>query len=556
VDSAPVSSIAAQGSASRRWAWLGIGLGGGLLHGLAMPGAGFFLSEWLVFVGIAIFAEICLRAARPLLAAWIFGMAHFAWSSASLRHALLPGYLAMLPAGGVYFLLMALLLRRLRARSERLALAALPLIWALYEFARAGMPEVPYPHAQSAHALYEWPRLLRPVQLLDEFGMNLLVAGIGAGLWALLRYAPRRALPHLALPLLIWGLGALLWQQPRPVGEPVTVGLMQTARPTFADQEGGDVVFDPRMYSPQVDLRQRQQLEIAALRWLYLRHLELGSELQRRGGADLLLWPESISTLDVSEAHRERDLLYIKGMLPEAELHVFGAFGRRKGKGDAEPRARISAWFVDGQGRMIGRHEKRLLVPGGERIPILATLLPRELFTGLRDWVAAQLGGRAPDLAPGEISDVLELGGAKFAARICFENAFSSSFAEGVLEQGANAFLVVSHEGWYRGGSELEQLLACSVFRALETGTPLLRATTDGVTAWIDAAGRIRERLPKGEKGVLRVTVRGSEGSHTAARARAILPGLALFAVLAMLLLGRPRRRRPAKAGDAAGLDS
>jgi apolipoprotein N-acyltransferase len=80
---------------------------------------------------------------------------------------------------------------------------------------------------------------------------------------------------------------------------------------------------------------------------------------------------------------------------------------------------------------------------------------------------------------------------------MCFDNAFPSVAARAVAD-GARLLVVVSNEAWYRRGGELAQMAAMTVCRALETGTPMVRATVDGATLAIGADGRTLAALPFG----------------------------------------------------------
>lgn len=55
----------------------------------------------------------------------------------------------------------------------------------------------------------------------------------------------------------------------------------------------------------------------------------------------------------------------------------------------------------------------------------------------------------------------------------------------------------VTNDAWYWGSSELDMHLACGVFRAIETRTPLVIAANGGISAWIDQWGRIRAESPR-----------------------------------------------------------
>jgi apolipoprotein N-acyltransferase len=159
----------------------------------------------------------------------------------------------------------------------------------------------------------------------------------------------------------------------------------------------------------------------------------------------------------------------------------------RRGAGE-----KIVAVLVDRDGRLLGSSEKEILVPGGETVFFL-------------DWLPAtwrisilqRLRELSPALAPavfgGDHSPLLQLpGGTRFAAPICFENAFAAFCARRTAE-GAEFFCVLSNEGWFRGGLELDQMVAMTVMRALETGRPFVRATMDGLSVAIDERGVIRD---------------------------------------------------------------
>ncbi len=507
---------------------------GGLSHGLAMPGSGLPFSEWLVFVGLALFAELILGADARLRYAWLFGVAHFAVSSASLRHPLLPGYLIILSVGSLYFVGIAACLRYAQRRHGRTrALLLLPLLWSLYETLKAQMPQLQYPHAQSAHALFEYPQLLGPVRFFGESGMNLLLAGVAVGLWALLRAERRMALTLLASSVLLWGLGVLLPSKTMLVegAQSPHVALVQTGRPSYRDQAGGEQFFN-------------EEQPNAAIRWLVGQYRRLGPEIDAEGEPDLVVWPESTFGFAVDHDRMAADVRILAYLLPPAAHTLFGALYTLppKKKGEQRPQ-RIAAFYADRDGRLLGRHEKQILVPGGEFVP----LIPSGSGLWLRQAIAKALDGATPDASAGEEQELLRLGERSFAAAICFENAFPQVFAKAAL-RGAEFFVVLSHEGWYRGGSELDQLLASSVFRTLECGRPLLRSTTDGLTAWIGADGRIRDRLPLGQAGVLHTRPQPHRGERMAMRWALRLPWFLAVAALILLLGSFCRERRPAPA--------
>jgi apolipoprotein N-acyltransferase len=61
----------------------------------------------------------------------------------------------------------------------------------------------------------------------------------------------------------------------------------------------------------------------------------------------------------------------------------------------------------------------------------------------------------------------------------------------------------VSNDTWFGASAGPLQHLEMARMRALEHGRWLLRATNNGVTAVVDARGRVRARLPQFQAGVL-----------------------------------------------------
>jgi apolipoprotein N-acyltransferase len=83
-----------------------------------------------------------------------------------------------------------------------------------------------------------------------------------------------------------------------------------------------------------------------------------------------------------------------------------------------------------------------------------------------------------------------------------------------------------------------------SQMRALETGRMMLRATNTGVTAIIDAKGRILASLPLFATGSLAGSIQGYTGSTPYVR-WGNAPVLVVWGILGVGLLGAGFRRQP-----------
>ena len=113
---------------------------------------------------------------------------------------------------------------------------------------------------------------------------------------------------------------------------------------------------------------------------------------------------------------------------------------------------------------------------------------------------------RAPKPASGPVA--LELDGVFYAPSICYETVIPHVIRHQVATLDAagerpDVLVNLTNDAWYWGSSELDMHLACDVFRAVETRTPLVIAANGGISAWIDHYGRIRAQSPRQQPDVI-----------------------------------------------------
>lgn len=144
---------------------------------------------------------------------------------------------------------------------------------------------------------------------------------------------------------------------------------------------------------------------------------------------------------------------------------------------------------VDGS---VAHYDKRRLLPFSETHPL----------GGLGSFdTPGDLG--ATEYTPGDRAGVFEVAGERLGVLICME-ALYPDLAREAQALGATALVNLSNDGWYRGRGGARQHLQQAVFRAIETGLPLVRATTTGISAVIAPDGSIVARTAEGESTTLR----------------------------------------------------
>ena len=209
----------------------------------------------------------------------------------------------------------------------------------------------------------------------------------------------------------------------------------------------------------------------------------------------LLLWPEVAVTepfedershpLARAEAARTRS--QVLRVLGPRDLLLTGGMRVRSPDGFRATGVTNSVYAIDGSGRILGRYDKAHLVPYGEYLPMrpllsaigLSRLAPGDLDT---------------DPGPGPRTLDLPLVG-RAGFQLCYEIIFSG---EVVDRANRPAFLFnPSNDAWF-GAWGPPQHLAQARLRALEEGLPVLRSTPTGISAVIDADGRLLHSIPAG----------------------------------------------------------
>ena len=115
---------------------------------------------------------------------------------------------------------------------------------------------------------------------------------------------------------------------------------------------------------------------------------------------------------------------------------------------------------------------------------------------------------------PGSRRVVFRIPGADFSTPICFEDAFPGE-VRAFVREGAGIIVNLSNDYWSLTEVEAMQHAANAVFRAVENGRPLVRATASGLTCVVDPVGRITARAPLYEEAVIVADVHPVEGGTT-----------------------------------------
>jgi apolipoprotein N-acyltransferase len=198
---------------------------------------------------------------------------------------------------------------------------------------------------------------------------------------------------------------------------------------------------------------------------------------------DVLVWPEAVTPGFLRYDDELRAA--VTGLAREHKVWlILGADDATAKAGNPDEADYFnSAFLVSPEGRVLGKYDKQRLVIFGEYVP-LARWLP------FLKWFTPVEGG----FTPGRQAVPFELGepGLTLQVLICFEDVFAGHVRR-CLDTDTQLLLNLTNNGWFGESAAQWQHAAMSVFRAVETGRPMVRCTNNGLTCWIDPAGRMHE---------------------------------------------------------------
>ncbi len=439
------------------------------------------------------------RAGRQaFLAGWMFGfgyhLAGLFWIGeaflveAEKFAALMPFAVTAMPAGLALFWGAAALAAGRLWQPGYTRIAALAVTLSAAEWLRGhvltGFPwnilgyamTYPGPGLHSAGLVGIYGLTLATVLLMCLPAYLLLEAGAGVSRKrAWIAAATAAVAPQLVLA----GIGAAVaWATPELPGDPgVRVRIVQ---PSIIQSEKWKPEHQGRIFEAH----------------LALSHQNGRGEDDGAKGVDLIVWPEA--AMPFLPLRSPGALAAIGRMLPEGGVLATGALRMQEGTTPGERRVFNSLLLLGAGGRLLAAYDKIHLVPFGEYLPFQATLEA----IGFEQLVRMR-GGFASGPAPRPIIALAGL--PTLAPLICYEAIFPAALIQG--RERPAVLLNVTNDGWFGNTTGPRQHLHQARVRAVEEGLPLIRAANNGISAIVDAHGRITASLGMDEKGVVDGTI-------------------------------------------------
>lgn len=412
------------------------------------------------------------------------------------------GYLAVCAGQGLLFGVMSLALRWLWLRTSWRIAALLPVALTAAEFA--------YPLLFQSYTGVALMPILPLVQIADLGGVLLLTtfqALVNGALFdAFQAFRDARRPPY-------WSMAASLIA----VSASSAYGFARLVQVDDLQHAAPKVVVG--LAQPNVGEIELHQNPYASVRTLW----DETAELHARG-AQLVIWPEvGFNTRPVRDG--ATDGKAIQGGVPVSLI---------AGVERVSPKDIWNSAIVVGEDGRIGDHyDKIQLLAFGEYIP------GGEWFPKIYQWSPL-----ASHLSRGTTTRPLRWRGHRFATFICYEDILPGIVRATMRDYGegrAQAMVNLTNDSWYGAGHEQEQHLMLAAVRSIEHRRWLLRATSTGISAFVDATGRVVQRIERNQRGVAVRDVPMLEG-ETIYQVLGDWPGWASLAALAVVFLWKRKR--------------
>jgi apolipoprotein N-acyltransferase len=430
-----------------------------------------------------------LRCAAPV--GFWFGFGYFLaglyWVAEAFlvepwRHGwLIPFVMTALPGGMALFFVAAAVLAMLMWWPGAGRAFALAIAFGLAEYAR-GHVLTGLPWNLVGYSILGGGAMMQMASLFGVYALSLLAVLLFASPAAVV--APRdselaggKGVIALAAVLLLL-LGAATWW-----GE---------QRLAHADKTGTGI----RIRIVQADIDQADKWRPENSAEIFTDYLDLTkSGPKGLNGISLVVWPETAVPFLLADSPEA--LAMIGEALPDGTSLLVGS-ARLAEERDAQgvltaTRIYNSLLVIDDKGEVVGGYDKIHLVPFGEYLPFQDFLesLGFMQLTGVRGGFSAGTGPR-----------LLAIPGAPPASPlICYEIIFPDDVVEKSARPGW--LLNITNDAWFGSSAGPYQHFHQARVRAVEQGLPVVRAANTGISAMIDAYGRILAEIGLGEKGAI-----------------------------------------------------
>ena len=353
---------------------------------------------------------------------------------------------------------------------------AAPSLWVALELLRTYLFSG-FPWALLGYSQYQWLPIIQVADITGVYGISFLIVLVNVTIFQLISWTVSKESlgilplpwPSLTFTVVLFCLAFFygIWQLDRHLeqnlsAEKLTVGVVQA---NIDQARKWDQSFRQETVN-RYDTLSRQAAQ----------------------DTDLLIWPESATPFFF-----EREPTYqqqVARVVEETDTPLlFGSPTLRRHE-DGSPYLFNSAYLLTTQGEIVGRYDKRHLVPFGEYIPLKSVLFFLDkLVVGIGDFQSG-VGDMTLSLPPNSDHSAL-----RFGVAICFEVIFPDLVRQ-MAKEGTNFLVTITNDAWFGDSVAPYQHFGMVVLRAVENRMAFARSANTGISGFIGPDGRIIATTP------------------------------------------------------------
>ncbi len=458
----------------------------GILYPLCFPNLNFGWLAWIMLIPLH-WAIEGLSSKQSFWWGWFAGTLGFAgtvsWVITAMHsYGQVPLFISILllillaSYLGLYVGLYTLGLSYLRSLSNLLVCIAAPALWVALELLRTHLLSG-FPWALLGYSQDQWLSIIQVADITGVYGISFLIVLTNVTIFQLICWITndvektQRSFPWPALLSTSGILGLTLmygtWQLDRyssthSSGKPLRVGVVQG------------------------NIDQAHKWDQAYRQETVNRYNTLSRQAAQ--DIDLLIWPES-ATPFFFEREPEYQQQVATVVHDTNTPLLFGSPTLRR-RQDGSPYLFNSAYLLTPQGEIVGRYDKRHLVPFGEYIPLRSILFFLDkLVVGIGDFQAG-VGNLVLTLPQQKERPPLN-----FGVAICFEVIFPDLVRQ-MAKEDADFLVTITNDAWFGDSVAPYQHFGMVVLRAVENRMAFARSANTGISGFIGPDGQILATTP------------------------------------------------------------
>ncbi len=229
-----------------------------------------------------------------------------------------------------------------------------------------------------------------------------------------------------------------------------------------------------------------------------LKGLEDLSLQSAQAGARIVVWPETSIPYRGFRKHMGLTTrLGTLGLMTQSHLLV----GSIETVEDPDRHTRNTMSLISPDGGFEGHYDKQRLVAWGEYLPLEAWCRNYKVFDRVMRFQPGTTDGlltcKKVQFKSNSASE--QVGDVKVGVLICFESMIPDA-ARQRAQAGADLLAVSTNDGWFGDSSAIVHHFEMGIFRAVESGLPLVQSGNTGLSGLVDCYGRVLKVTGPNEK--------------------------------------------------------